>query len=91
MFKTGNLITTNRMNGLEVIASNEHDIVVRDLLNGDFSVLSKTGHDYELFDAKTVLKNELKSILSDTSEEINKKDMDFIIYQMNARIDKFIL
>lgn len=91
MFKTGNLITTNRMNGLEVIASNEHDIVVRDLLNGDFSVLSKTEHDYELFDAKTVLKNELKSILSNTSEEINKKDMDFIIYQMNARIDKFIL
>lgn len=89
MFKTGNLITTNGMNGLRVIDSNDSDIVVKDLLTDDFSVLSKTEHTYELFDPRAVLRNELKAILNDA--EIKENDKAFILHQMCLRIDKFIL
>jgi len=89
LFKVGNIITTNEMNGLRVLAVNESDICVQDLLNLDFSVLSKTEHDYKLFDVKIVLKNDLKSILDDT--DMNQKDTEYVLEQMNCRIDKFII
>jgi len=88
LFKVGNIITTNESNAFKILGVNESDICVQNLLNLDFEVLNKTHHKYTLFNPKIVLKNELKSILNDT--EISKKDKEFILEQMNCRIDKFI-
>jgi hypothetical protein len=89
LFKVGNIITTNEMNGFKILGVNETDICVQNLLTLDFEVFNKTHHRYTLFNPKTVLKNELKSILDDI--EISEKDKGFILEQMNCRIDKFII
>ncbi len=89
MFETGNLITTNGMNGLRIIDSNESDIVVKCLLTDDFSILSKTEHKYELFDPRTILRNELKAILKDMN--IAESEKSHLLHEMHLRIDKFIL
>lgn len=88
IFETGNIITTNGSNALQVISSNDYQICVRDLLNNDLSVMTKTEHDYEPFNPKQVLKNVLNEIIMDA--EIGASKADFIRTQMNARIEKFL-
>ena len=50
IFEKGNKITTNRLNCFEVIDVNKHQVVCRDLLTDDFSVFSKTEHNFEKAD-----------------------------------------
>ena len=88
IFKVGNRITTNNLNVFEILGVNESDICVVDLLNGDFSVMSKTEHKYELTNLKVIFNNTLYGVLNDTN--ISKKDKDFIREQMSYRFNKWL-
>lgn len=88
IFKIGNIITTNGSNALQVISSNDYQICVKDLLNNDLSVMTKTEHNYKLFNPKQMLKNALNEIIMDA--EIGASKADFIRSEMGARIEKFL-
>ncbi len=88
IFKKGNRITTNRLNCFEVLDVNEYEICCKDLLNGDFSVFSKTEHKFEIFDVKLVLELSLKEILEET--EISEKDKQHVLLQVGSRISSWI-
>ena len=83
-FKINSLITTNGSNILKVLGINEHDIVVQNTLNGDFSVLSKTEHNYKEANIKEILKQSVIECVNDynANDEIHK----FI----NNMIDKWL-
>lgn len=88
IFDKGNKITTNGLNCLVVIDTNEYQVVCRDLLNGDFYVFSKTEHKFQRAVIKTILRNSLREIVNET--EISKKDMEHIILEMDCRISKWL-
>lgn len=88
IFEKGNIITTNRRNCLEVIDYNDYQVVCKDLLTNDFSVFSKTEHNFEKADVKIILELSLKEILDDT--EINDKDKEYIINQMGYRLNSWL-
>lgn len=88
IFETGNIITTNGSNALKIIISNDYQICVRDLLNNDLSVMTKTEHDFEPFNPKQALKKALNEIIMDA--KIGASKADFIRREMGARIEKFL-
>ena len=89
IFKIGNIVTTNDTNALLILAVNDYQICVQDLLNEDFSVLTKTEHAYNLFDPKVVLYECLKETVNEL--DISKQDKEHILNGMYIVIDKFIL
>lgn len=84
IFEKGNKITTNRLNCLEVIDTNDSQVVCKDLLTDDFFVFSKTEHKFEKADIKLILELSLREILDET--EINDKDKQHILLQMGCRL-----
>jgi len=88
IFKVGNRITTNNLNVFEILGVNESDICVVDLLNGDFSVMSKTEHKYELTNLKVIFNYTLKEVIQETN--ISKEDKEFVCEQMSYRFNKWL-
>ena len=72
-----------------ILDINESDISCKDLLTDDFSILTKTEHNYKLFDIKKSLEMALCEIISDT--DCLSDDKRFIIAQMKCRIEKWII
>lgn len=90
LFNTGNIITTNNQNCLEIIASNTDEIVCRDLLTDDFCILKKTEHKYELADTRIILELSLHEIIHEVKDEISEKAKQHILQQMGCRIAAWI-
>ncbi len=88
MFEIENKITTNGLNYFEIIAVNEYQIVVKDLLTGEFNIFSKTQHKFEQANVKIILQNSLTEILNEI--EILDKDRKHILEQMSNRIYKWL-
>lgn len=88
IFKKGNRITTNKLNCFEILDVNDYQICCKDLLTDDFSVFSKTEHNFEIFDAKLVLVNTLKEVIEET--DISDENIQHILTQMNSRINKWL-
>lgn len=88
IFEKGNRITTNRLNCFEVIDVNDSQVACRDLLTDDFSVFSKTEHEFEKADIKLILELSLKEILEET--EINDEDKQHILLQMGCRLSNWL-
>lgn len=88
IFEKGNKITTNRLNCLEVIYTNTHQVVCKDLLTGELDVFSKTEHKFEKANVKLILELSLKEIIEET--EITEKDRQHILLQMSSRLSNWL-
>jgi hypothetical protein len=88
-FEIGDLITTNKRNGFRVIKTNDDDIVVEDLLTGDFSILGKTEHTYSKFDPREVLQHGLAEILREV--ELTNVEFNHIFRNMSVMIKNYII
>lgn len=88
IFEKGNKITTNILNCFEVIDSNDYQIVCKDLLTGDFEILTKNGHNFEIADIKTILIQSMRTIISETG--ISNDDRKHILDEMVVRISNWL-
>lgn len=84
IFEKGNIITTNNLNCFEVIDSNDYQIVCKDKLTGDFDILIKGTHKFEIADIKTILIESMRTIISETG--ISNDDRKHILDEMEVRI-----
>lgn len=90
IFEKGNKITTNDRNCLEVIDTNEYQVVCKDLLTDDFMVFSKTEHKFKKAQIGYILELTLSDILTESEINLSKIDFDWVISQMRPRFNKWL-